>query len=65
MAEAFNKYFNNIVPNLKIFTDNGYDNDFLATDHQVINAVNKFRNHLSIIMIKNKKKMIEVFLLVS
>ena len=40
---------------MKISTDHGYDNDFIATDDQVTNAVNKFRNHLSIIMIKNKK----------
>ena len=31
-------------------------NDFIASDDQVANAVNKFRNHSSIIMIKNKKK---------
>ena len=55
LAEVFNKFFINIVPNLKISTDHGYDNDFIATDDQVINAVNKFRNHSSIIMIKNKK----------
>ena len=56
VAEVFNKFFINIVPNLKISTDHGYDNDFIATDDQVANAVNKFRNHSSIIMIKNKKK---------
>ena len=41
---------------MKISTYHGYDNDFIATDDQVTNAVNKFRNHSSIIMIKNKKK---------
>ena len=56
IAEVFNKFFINIVPNLKISTDHGYDNDFIATDDQVANAVNKFRDHSSIIMIKNKKK---------
>ena len=56
VAEVCNKFFINIVRNLKIFTDHGYDNDFIATDDQVVNAVNKFRNHSSIIMIKNKKK---------
>ena len=56
VAEVFNKFFINIVPNLKISTDHGYDNDFIATDDQVAKAVNKFRNHSSIIMIKNKKK---------
>ena len=56
VAEVFNKFFINIVPNLKISTDHGYDNDFIATDDQVTNAVNKFRNHPSIIMIKKKEK---------
>ena len=41
---------------MKISTDHGYDNDFIATDDQVTNVVNKFRNHPSIIMLKNKKK---------
>ena len=45
VAKVFNKFFINIVPNLKISTDHGYDNDFIVTDCQVINAVNKFRNH--------------------
>ena len=56
VAEVFNKFFINIVPNLKISTDHGYDNDFIATDDQVTNAINKFRNHSSIVVIKNKKK---------
>ena len=43
-AEAFSKFFNNIVPNLKISTNQSYDNDFIATDDQVTNAVNRFRN---------------------
>ena len=55
VAEVFNNFFINIVPNLKISTNHGYDNDFIATDDQVTNAVNKFWNHSSIIMIKNKK----------
>ena len=53
--DRFNKVFINIVPNLKISTDDDYDNDFIAPDDQVTNAVNKFRNHSSIVMIKNKK----------
>ena len=59
VAEVFNKFFTNIVPNLKISTVHGY-NDFIATDCLVINAV-KFRNHPSIIMIKNKKKKSKLF----
>ena len=66
VAEVFYKIFINIVPNSKISTDHdhGYDNDCISTDNQVTNAVNRFRNHSSIIMIKNKKKMIKVFPLV-
>ena len=56
VAEVFKKFFINIVPNLKIFTYHAYDHDFIATDNQVTNAVNKFRNCPSIIMIKSKKK---------
>ena len=41
---------------MKISTDHGYDNDFIATDDQVTNAVNKFRNYPSIILIKIKKE---------
>ena len=61
VSEVFNKFFINIVPNLKISIDHGYDNDFIATDDQVTNAVSKFRNHSNIIMTKNKKKMIKDF----
>ena len=64
VAEPFNKFFINFVPNLKTSPYHGYGNDFIATDDQVTNALNNFRNHPSIIMIKNKKKMIQVFLLV-
>ena len=56
VAEVFDKFFISIVPNLKITTDHGYDNDFIATEDQVAHIVNKFRNHPCIIMIKNKKK---------
>ena len=64
VTDISNKFFINIVvPFLKISTDHGDDNDFIATDDQAKNVVNKFRNHSSIIMIKNKK-MIIVFLLV-
>ena len=56
VAEVFNNFFVNIVPNLKISIDHDFDTDFIATDDQVTNAVNKFRNQPSIIMIKNKKR---------
>ena len=60
-VEVFNKFFVNIVPNLKTSTDCGIDNDFIATGNQVTNTVNKFRNHSSIIMIKKKKDKIFCF----
>ena len=63
VAEVFNKFFINIVPNLKISTDHGYDNDFIATDDQVTNTVNSlsFKYHYDQ---KKEKKIIKVFLLV-
>ena len=61
VAEVFNKFFTNIVPNLKIPTNQNYDTDFLVTNDQVRNALNKFRNHPSIIMIKNKRKIDQCF----
>ena len=61
VAEVFNKFFINIVPNLKIPTNHNYDTDFLVTNDQVANALNKFRNHPSIIMIKNKRKTDQCF----
>ena len=56
IAEVFNRFLINIVPYLKIPTNHNYDTDFLVTNDQVAKALNKFRNHPSIIMIKNKRK---------
>ena len=61
VAEVLNKFFINIVPNLKIPTNHKYDTDFLVTNDKVANAVNKFRKHPSIIMIKNKRKTDQCF----
>ena len=55
VAEVFKIFFINIVPNLKINIDYGYDNDFIAADDQFTKAVNTFRNHPGIIIIKNTK----------
>ena len=41
---------------MKISADYGYDNEFIASDDQVTNTFNKFKNNPSIIMMKNKKK---------
>ena len=56
VAEVFNKVFINIVPNLKISPNHSYDTDFIVPNNQVTNAVNKFRNHPSIVTIKSKRK---------
>ena len=55
VAEFFNKFFINIVPNLNIPTNYNYVTNFLVTHDQVTNARNKFRSHSSIVMIKSKR----------
>ena len=61
VAEVFNKFFINIVPVLKILTNHSYDTGFIVTNEQVANLLNKFRNHLSIVMIKDKRKIDQCF----
>ena len=61
VAEVFNKFFVNIVLNLKIPINHNYDIDLLVTNDQVANALNKFRDHPSIIMIKNKRNANQCF----
>ena len=50
-----------IRANIKIPTNHNCDTDFLVTNGQVANALNKFRDHPSIIMIKNKRKTDQCF----
>ena len=54
ITKVFNMFFINIVPNLKILVENNIDHNFTETDDLVLNAINKFKNHPSIIMIKRK-----------
>ena len=61
VAEVSKRFFINIVPSLKIPTNRNYDTDFLVTNDQVANALNKFRNHPSIIMKKSKTKADQCF----
>ena len=61
IAEVFNRFLINIVPYLKIPTNHNYDTDFLVTNDQVAIALNKFRNHPSIIMIKSERKSDQCF----
>ena len=48
VAEVFNKFFFNIVPNLKTPSNHNYDADFLITNDQVANAPNKFRETIQV-----------------
>ena len=61
VAEVFNKFYINTAPNIKILTNHNYDTDFLVTNDRVANALNKFRNHQSIIMVTNKRKADQCF----
>ena len=61
VVEVFNKFLIDIAPNLKIFPNHNYDTDFIVTNDQVTNALNKFRNHPSIVMIKSKIKIDQCF----
>ena len=54
IAEVFNDFFINIIPNLKISIEQNINHDFTKTDDPVSNAINKFENHPSIVMIKRK-----------
>ena len=61
VAQISNKFFINIVLNLKIPINQNYDCDFLVTNDQAANILNKFRNHPSIVMVKTKKKFEKCF----
>ena len=54
IAEVFINFFINIVPNLKIPVENNIDHDYTETDDLVLNAIKKFKNHSSIMVIKGK-----------
>ena len=61
IAETFNKFFVNIVPSLKISTKENYETDVRNDDEPVLNYINKFKNHLSIKIIKSRKKEEQTF----
>ena len=61
VAEVLKTFFINIVPTLKLRTNHNYDTDFLVANDQVASALNKFKNHPSIVMIKNKRNTDQCF----
>ena len=54
VADIFNDFFINIVPNLKIETDHNCNLEFQRTGDPVIDAINKYKCLSSIAMIKSK-----------
>ena len=54
IGAVFNKFFINIVPNLKITIENDFDTSFIPTEDLVQNAISKYRNHPSVVIIKEK-----------
>ena len=54
VAEVFNKFFVNIVSDLKIPATHNCNKDFQKTNDLVLNAISKCKYHLSIVMIKSK-----------
>ena len=54
IAEVFNKFLIIIARNLKIPVENNINHDYIEMDDLVLNAINKFKNDPSIILIKRK-----------
>ena len=54
VAETFNEFLVNIVPNLKIPTNHDFETHLRESGDPDINAINKYEKHPSIIMIKSK-----------
>ena len=54
VADVFNDFFINIVPNLKIESDHSCNLDFQRTGDPVLDAINKYKCHSGIAMIKSK-----------
>ena len=61
VSEVFNKFFINIVPNLKISKEFEFDTNFIETADLISNCIEKFKNHPSIIQIKEKNCPPKVF----
>ena len=54
VAEIFNNFFVNVVPNSKIPTNHNCNMDLQKTDDSILNAINKYKYHSSTVMIKSK-----------
>ena len=61
IAEVFNDYFINTVPNLKISIEDNFDTSFNSTEDPIQNAINKYIKHPSVLIIKEKNNLSEKF----
>ena len=59
--EAFNEFFVNIVPSLKISPKENYKTDVGNENEPILNYIDKFKNHPSIKVIKSRKKEEQTF----
>ena len=57
----FNRFYIDIVLNLKITIENDFDTNFLKMEDPVLNATCKYRNHPNVIIKKEKNKLQEKF----
>ena len=55
IAEVFNKFFINIVPNLKMSVENDFDTNFLKTEDPGLNEISEYKKHPSVNIIIKKK----------
>ena len=60
IAETFNEFFVNIAPSLKI-SPKEYETVVGNDNEQILNYISKFKNHLSINVIKARKKKSKLF----
>ena len=56
IAETFNEFFVNIVPGLKISPKENYETNVRNDIEPILNYINRFKNHLSIKVIKSRQK---------
>ena len=56
IPQVFNRFFINIVPNLKISVENDFDTNFLKSEDPGLNAISKYKNHPSVIIIKKTNR---------
>ena len=62
VADTFNKFFSNVVKELKIEKDDNLLADVIEESNPVLKAIKKYKNHPSILRIKGYFKYPKVFL---